>query len=535
MPDRVEMPVADAALRVKNFDEVALGYTPEMAAIEASRCLGCKNPLCVQGCPVSVDIPGFIECLKQQDVAGAYAAIRKTNCLPAVCGRVCPQEEQCERNCVLGRKGQPVAIGRLERYVADHLAQGCWDASCEKIPCTTTGESPCGCAVTAPCGCAAASETPCGHAPEAGQSAAAADQCACGGPSSQNACAPAQNGCGCATSAQTSCAASQNPSSGKKVAVIGSGPAGLSTAGELASRGYSVTLFEALHSPGGVLSYGIPAFRLPKDIVQREISLLRTMGVDIVCNAVIGKSLTIDELTADGYAAIFIGSGAGLPRFMGIEGEFLNGVLSANEFLTRVNLMEAHRPDSQTPVLAARNVAVVGGGNVAMDAARCALRLGAETVSIVYRRSLAEMPARAEEVHHAEEEGVRMLCLTNPVKLCGEARVSHMHCQKMQLGEPDSSGRAQAVAIPDSLFELPADMVIMAVGTSPNPLLAQTTPGLLTDRRGCLVVQESVKTSRPSVYAGGDAVTGAATVIQAMGAGRRAAMEIDAELSALPR
>ncbi len=452
-PKKNEMPVQAPDIRNKNFSEVALGYTKEQAIDEAQRCLACKHKPCVSGCPVSIDIPAFIEKVAQGDFEGAYEVIYKQSSLPAVCGRVCPQERQCESKCVRGIKGEPVAIGRLERFVADwHMAN-----ATEKV---------------------------------------------------NN--APMQNG--------------------KKVAVIGSGPSGLTCAGDLAKMGYSVTVFEALHTAGGVLVYGIPEFRLPKDIVKREIENLKALGVEIVTNAVIGKTLTVDELFDMGFEAVFIGSGAGLPRFMNIPGESLNGVYSANEFLTRTNLMKAYKEDSQTPIMHAKRVAVVGGGNVAMDAARCAKRLGADDVYIVYRRSMEEMPARREEVEHAEEEGIVFKTLNNPVEIVGNEQnfVNGIKCVEMELGEPDESGRRSPVAIAGSEYILDVDAVIMSIGTSPNPLIRSTTDGLDTDRRGCIITKdETGLTSREGVYAGGDAVTGAATVILAMGAGKSSAKAID--------
>ncbi|MBR2926937.1 MAG: NADPH-dependent glutamate synthase [Clostridia bacterium] len=454
---RQPMPEQEAQVRRHNFDEVALGYTPEMAVLEAERCLQCKNPLCVAGCPVGIDIPGFIQKVKLGEFEEAFRIIDAQSSLPAVCGRVCPQESQCEGKCICGVKGEPIAIGRLERFVADtHYAQ-----STEKI----------------------VPPTPNGH----------------------------------------------------KVAVIGSGPAGLTCAGELARRGYEVTVFEALHKAGGVLVYGIPEFRLPKRIVEREIEQLRALGVKIEVNTVIGKTYSVEELMKEmGFEAVFIGTGAGLPRFLEIEGENLKGVYSANEFLTRINLMKAYREDSSTPVLHARRVAVVGGGNVAMDAARSALRLGAEKVYIVYRRSLEELPARREEVEHAVQEGVELMLLNNPVKVLGDDKgfVKALRCVRMELGEPDASGRRAPKEIPDSEFDLECDSVIIAIGTSPNPLMKNTTKGLEVNRRGGIVVAEQTgKTSLEGVYAGGDAVMGAATVILAMGAGKNAAASIDRFLS----
>lgn len=451
-------------LRRSNWEEVSCGYTPEEAMNEAARCLNCKNPLCVAGCPVSVNIPRFIQLVAAGDFEGAYRVIRETNSLPAISGRVCPQETQCEGKCVRGIKGEPVAIGRLERFCADYVMQ-------------KTGES----------------------------------------------CTPSQcEACGrCGNSADTE--------EKIKVAVVGSGPAGLACAGELAKRGYAVTVFEALHKAGGVLVYGIPEFRLPKSIVSEEIKALEDAGVTVMTDMVIGKILSIDELFDRGYRAVFVGTGAGLPRFMGIEGENANGVYSANEFLTRINLMKAYRDEYITPIRKGNAVAVVGGGNVAMDAARCAKRLGAEHVYIVYRRGEEEMPARREEIHHAKEEGIEFLLLTNPVKIStdSEGNASALTVVKMALGEPDASGRRSPVAVEGSEYELAVDTVIMAVGTSPNPLIRMTTPGLETDRRGCLVTLDGNTTTREGVYAGGDAVTGAATVILAMGAGRDAAAKID--------
>ncbi|MCH5201160.1 MAG: NADPH-dependent glutamate synthase [Oscillospiraceae bacterium] len=450
------MPEQKADVRNKNFEEVAMGYTPEMAVEEASRCLNCKNKPCVEGCPVNVRIPEFIEKVAASEFEEAYKVITSTNGLPAVCGRVCPQESQCEGKCVRGIKGEPVGIGRLERFCADwHMKNG--DAKTEK---------------------------------------------------------PASNG--------------------KKVAVVGAGPSGLTCAGDLAKKGYEVTVFEAFHTAGGVLVYGIPQFRLPKEIVRKEVQNLEDLGVEIKTNMIIGKTLSVDELFEMGYKAVFIGSGAGLPSFMGIEGEDLIGVFSANEYLTRTNLMKAYLDEYDTPIIKSRTVAVVGGGNVAMDAARCAKRLGAETVYIVYRRGLEEMPARKEEIHHAMEEGIIFRNLTNPVKINGDenGRVKSMECVEMELGEPDDSGRRRPVVKEGSEFELEVDTVIMSIGTSPNPLIRSTTEGLETNRRGCLVVnEETMQTTREGVYAGGDAVTGAATVILAMGAGKQAAAAIDEYLS----
>ena len=447
------MPSQDPQVRNKNFQEVALGYTEKMALDEAERCLNCKNMPCVKGCPVSIEIPHFIEKVKKGDFEDAYQVIAKSSSLPAVCGRVCPQETQCESKCVRGIKGEPVGIGRLERFVAD------WHNE---------------------------------HAQE-------------------DAVRPEPNG--------------------HKVAIVGAGPAGLTCAGELAKKGYAVTIYEALHLAGGVLVYGIPEFRLPKSIVQKEVDGLKAMGVDVECNSVIGKVLTIDELMDEmGFEAVFIGSGAGLPRFMGIPGEDLNGVYSANEFLTRVNLMKAYREGADTPIKKNRKVAVVGGGNVAMDAARCALRLGAEEVYIVYRRGMEELPARKEEVEHAEEEGIIFKTLCNPVEVLGDEKgfVKGVKCIEMELGEPDASGRRRPIEKPGSEFVLDVDCMIMSIGTSPNPLIKSTTKGLDTNKHGCIVADETTgQTSRPGVFAGGDAVTGAATVILAMGGGKNAAKAID--------
>ena len=453
---KTPMPEQDAIERGRNFKEVTLGYSDEQALTEAARCLQCKTAPCRQGCPVGVDIPGFIGKLKTGDVAGAREVLKDYNGLPAVCGRVCPQEEQCEKYCVLAKKGEAVGIGRLERYTAD---------------------------------------------------------------TARNQAVPQEEAALAAADAQ-------------KVAVIGSGPAGLTAAGEMAKRGYQVTVFEALHRPGGVLVYGIPEFRLPKDeVVQAEIDALRKLGVDIEVNVVIGQTYTIDELLEEeGFEAVFIATGAGLPHFMGIPGEQYNGVYSANEFLTRCNLMKAYRfPECATPIHVGRRVAVVGGGNVAMDAARTALRLGAEKVYIVYRRSEAELPARLEEVHHAKEEGIDFQLLNNPVEILGEdGWVRQLRCIRMTLGEPDASGRRRPEAVPGSEFELDVDTVIMAIGQGPNPLVQQTTKGLDVNRRGNIVADaETGATSREGVFAGGDVVTGAATVILAMGAGKKAAAAMD--------
>ena len=446
------MPVQDPVVRSGNFNEVALGYTYEMAVEEAKRCLHCPKKPCVSGCPVGIDIPAFIQKVAQEDMEGAYAVLSAASTLPAVCGRVCPQENQCEGKCVRGVKGESVAIGRLERFVAD------WHRE---------------------------------HSEEK----------------------PVKP-----------------PFNGHRVAVVGSGPSGLTAAGDLAKMGYKVTVYEALHTPGGVLVYGIPEFRLPKDIVRQEIDGLRELGVDVETDIVIGKTLTIDELFEMGNEAVFIGSGAGLPRFMGIPGESLNGVYSANEFLTRINLMKAYRPDSKTPVQHAKRVAVVGGGNVAMDAARCAKRLGAEEVYIVYRRGMEELPARAEEIEHAVEEGIIFKTLSNPIEVLGDEKgmVKGIVCQEMELGEPDASGRRRPVPKEGCAFTLDVDCMIMSIGTSPNPLIRSTTPGLETNRHGCIVTNgDDGLTTREGVYAGGDAVTGAATVILAMGAGKNAAAAID--------
>lgn len=446
-----EMPVQDPNVRNGNFLEVALGYTEEQAVNEAERCLNCKNKPCVGGCPVAIDIPGFITKIKERDFEGAYQIISKSSALPAVCGRVCPQETQCECKCVRGIKGEPVAIGRLERFVAD------WHNA---------------------------------HATEKPQ---------------------------------------KPESNGHKCAIIGAGPSGLTCAGDLAKMGYEVTIFEALHLAGGVLVYGIPEFRLPKKIVADEIENLKALGVKVETNVVVGRTIEVDELFAMGFEAIFIGSGAGLPNFMNIPGENLKGVYSANEFLTRVNLMKAYIPHSDTPIKDCKNVAIVGGGNVAMDAARSAKRLGAENVYIVYRRGMEELPARKEEVEHAEEEGIIFKTLSNPVEVLGDEYkfVSGLKCVEMELGEPDASGRRRPIVKPDSEFVLDVDCVIMSIGTSPNPLIRNTTKGLETNKWGCFIADENGLTSREGVYAGGDAVTGAATVILAMGAGKTAAKAMD--------
>ena len=448
--NKTPMAEQDPQVRNANFKEVALGYTLEEAMNEAKRCLGCKNRPCVSGCPVGIPIPEFVGKVAEGDIAAAYELLSNANALPAISGRVCPQETQCEGKCVRGIKGEPVSIGRIERFVADWAAE---------------------------------------------------------------------NGVSNVATA---------PKNGHKVAVIGSGPAGLTCAGELARMGYAVSVFEAFHTPGGVLSYGIPEFRLPKAIVKREVANLEKMGVDIELNMVIGKVLTIPELFDMGYEAVFIGSGAGLPMFMKIPGESLIGVYSANEYLTRINLMKAYKEDAATPILHNKKVAVVGGGNVAMDAARCAKRLGAE-VHIVYRRSEAELPARAEEVHHAKEEGIVFDLLTNPVSIEGDEsnHVQSITCVRMELGEPDASGRRRPVVIQGSEFKMEVDAVIMALGTQPNPMSYEGTPGLEKTRKGCVAADENGCTSCPAIFAGGDAATGAATVILAMGAGKSAAKSID--------
>lgn len=463
-PKKHEMPTQEAKVRARNFQEVALGYSEEIAVAEAQRCLNCKNQPCVSGCPVNIHIPEFISKIKEKDFEGAYQTISQTSSLPAVCGRVCPQETQCESKCTLGIKFEPVGIGRLERFVAD------WH------------------------------------------------------------------------NVNASAAVDPVPSNGHRVAVVGSGPSGLTCAGDLGKKGYQVTVYEALHTAGGVLVYGIPEFRLPKAIVAKEVETLKALGVDVETNVVIGKTLTIDELFEMGYEAVFIGSGAGLPNFMNIPGEELKGVYSANEFLTRSNLMKAYRDMPDTPIMKGGNVAVVGGGNVAMDAARTALRLGADHVYIVYRRSMNELPARKEEVEHAEEEGIEFKLLCNPVEILGYRNendprdpkngfVTGMRCVKMELGEPDANGRRRPVPVKDSDFILDVDTVIMSIGTSPNPLIKNTTKGLEVNSHGGIIVNEAGLTSRECVYAGGDAVTGAATVISAMGAGKVAAKAIDEYLS----
>lgn len=449
--ERTPMPEQPAEERRKNFNEVAFGYTKEDALAEASRCLACKDPKCVEGCPVNVDIPGFIQLICEENFEGAIEKIKETNALPAICGRVCPQETQCEARCVLGKKGQPVAIGRLERFCADYER--------EKGVKTPEVMSP----------------------------------------------------------------------TGKKVAVVGSGPAGLTAAADLAKLGHKVTIFESLHKAGGVLSYGIPEFRLPKEIVRQEIEYIEKLGVEIKPNYIIGRIKTLDEL-CDDFDAVFLGTGAGLPSFMGIEGENLNGVYSANEFLTRVNLMKAYDPEYDTKVRQGKHVVVVGGGNVAMDAARSALRLGAEEVSIVYRRGEEEMPARREEIEHAKEEGITFRLLTNPVRILGDEKfnVTGVECIKMELGEPDKSGRRSPVPVEGSEFLVPADVVVIAIGTSPNPIIFKGSEGLEQNRRGTVVADEETgATSKCGVFAGGDVVTGAATVISAMGAGKKAAKAID--------
>ena len=445
------MPEQDPNVRNHNFKEVAMGYTPEMAMDEAKRCLGCKNMPCVKGCPVNIRIPEFIAKVAEGDFAGAYEVITATNALPSISGRVCPQETQCECHCVRGIKGEPVAIGRLERFVADWYRE-----NVNAMP----------------------------KKPE---------------------------------------------SNGIKVAVVGSGPASLTCASDLAKKGYEVSIFEAFHTAGGVLVYGIPEFRLPKAIVQNEVDKLAALGADVETNVVVGRTYTIDDMFEDGYKAVFVGSGAGLPMFMGIPGEALAGVYSANEDLTRINLMKAYREGYDTPIKDSKKVAVVGGGNVAMDAARCAKRMGAE-VYVVYRRDEEAMPARREEIHHAKEEGIQFLFLNNPVQILddGHGKVRAMECVKMELGEPDASGRRRPQEVPGSNFELEVDTVIMSLGTSPNPLIRSTTPGLEANQRGCLIAdEETMATTREGVYAGGDAVTGAATVILAMGAGKKAAAAMD--------
>lgn len=449
---KLPMPEQPADVRNKNFLEVATGYTPEMAVEEAKRCLGCRNQPCVAGCPVNIRIPEFLAAVAEEKFEEAYKIILSTNCLPAVSGRVCPQETQCEQLCVRGIKGEPVGIGRIERFVADYARENGFTSGINPVP------------------------------------------------------------------------------NGHKVAVVGSGPAGLACAGDLVAKGYDVTIYEALHVAGGVLSYGIPEFRLPKVIVKKEVDNLLSLGVKLNTNYIVGRTVSIDELLSDeGFEAVFIGSGAGLPSFMNIPGENLLGVYSANEYLTRTNLMHAYEEGSMTPIFRGNSVAVVGGGNVAMDAARCAKRLGAENVYIVYRRSMDELPARVEEVHHAMEEGIIFKLLHNPIAILGDEKgyVKGMECVEMELGEPDESGRRRPIEKKGSNFELPVDTVIMSIGTSPNPLIKATTPGIEVNRKGCLVCTEDMATTRQGVYAGGDAVTGAATVILAMGAGKIAADSID--------
>lgn len=453
---RVPMPEQPPSERAKNFDEVPLGYTPEMAMAEASRCLQCKRPACVAGCPVGVDIPGFLKLLADGEFAAAARKIKETNALPAICGRVCPQETQCEARCVLAKKFEPVAVGRCERFVADYEREN----DLIELP-------------------------------------------------------------------------KSAPPNGKKVAVIGAGPSGLTVAGDLVLLGYGVTVFEAFHRPGGVLMYGIPEFRLPKAIVQSEVDYLARLGVKVELNQVVGQTVEVDELLEGGYDAVFIGVGAGLPMFLGVEGEDLGGVYSASEYLTRSNLMKAYLfPKTDTPIVRGSNVCVIGGGNVAMDAARTALRLGADSVRIVYRRSRAELPARAEEVHHAEEEGIEFRLLTNPVGFLGDDRgmVRGMRCIQMELGEPDDSGRRRPVAVPDSEFVIETDLVIVAIGAGANPLLTKRTEGMDLNKWGYIVSDDRGRTSRKRVWAGGDIVTGSATVIEAMGAGRIAAKDIHAYL-----
>ncbi|MGI6710559.1 MAG: NADPH-dependent glutamate synthase [Bacilli bacterium] len=446
-----EMPSQAPFERIKNFDEVALGYTFEMALDEASRCLNCKNPPCVKGCPVNINIPRFISKIKEKEIKEAYDVISEYSLFPSICGRVCPQETQCEAQCVRGKAGEPVGIGYLERFVADYVYENKSKRSIIK-----------------------------------------------------------------------------EKDNNIKVAVVGSGPAGLTCASELARRGYRVTIFEALHAAGGVLAYGIPEFRLPKKILADEIERLKSLGVEILTNVIIGKSLTIEDIFSDGYKAVYLGTGAGLPKFMKIPGENANGVFSANEFLTRINLMKAYKEGYETPIYRANKVAVVGGGNVAMDAARCAKRLGANEVYIIYRRSEKEMPARLEEVHHAKEEGIKFMLLSNPTEIVAEnGKVVGIKCVKMELKETDSKGRMTPVEIKDSEFFTKVDAVIMALGNHPNPVLTKTTDNLEVDSRGCLIVDENYQTSRKGIFAGGDAVTGAATVISAMGAGKVAAKNID--------
>lgn len=458
--NREPMPKQDPKLRVRNFNEVALGYSAEQAKAEASRCLQCPKHPCIDGCPVEIDIPGFIKAIRDGDIPKAVRIVKDKNSLPGICGRVCPQETQCETTCVLAKKGAPIAIGRLERYVAD------WER---------------------------------------------------------------------ANMGVTNPSIIKPSPTGKRVAVVGSGPAGLTAAADLAKLGHRVTIFEALHVAGGVLMYGIPEFRLPKAIVQAEVDYVTSLGVELKLDSVVGKLVTVDELLNNGYDAVFLGNGAGLPMFLNIPGENLNGIYSANEFLTRINLMKAYLfPEYDTPVKVGRRVAVIGGGNVAMDAARCALRLGADEVYIVYRRSEAEMPARREEVENAKEEGIHFKLLTNPKQFLGNEQnwVVGMECYEMELGEPDGSGRRRPIAIPGSEFVIDVDVVIVALGTTPNPLIAQTTEGLGTTKQGTVIADEATgRTVKPKVWAGGDIVTGAATVISAMGAGKRAAADIDEYLS----
>jgi len=455
---RQKMPEQLPGERRKNFDEVPLGYSEETALLEAERCIQCKNPKCVEGCPVNINIPGFILKIRERDFSGAISIIRETNSLPAVCGRVCPQESQCEKMCILGRKFEPVAIGKLERFVADYEREK------QHIPVPVAERE-----------------------------------------------------------------------KGRSVAIIGSGPAGLTAAGDLSHMGYSVTIFEALHKPGGVLVYGIPEFRLPKAIVEYEIEALKKQGVNMVLNRVVGMSETVDDLFDQGFDAVFIGTGAGLPLFLNIPGENLQGVYTANEYLTRANLMKAYKfPEYDTPIIKGNNIAVFGGGNVAMDSARTALRLGADNVYLVYRRSRDEMPARVEEVHHADEEGIDFRLLTNPLRFIGDdkGRLAAVECLKMELGEPDDSGRRRPVPVEGSEFIIDVDVAIIAIGNAPNPIIQKTTAGLETNRWGNIIAdEETMKTSRQGVFAGGDIVTGAATVIEAMGAGRKAAMAIDEFLS----
>ncbi|MGD0090857.1 MAG: NADPH-dependent glutamate synthase [Planctomycetota bacterium] len=452
------MPEQPAAQRIRGFTEVALGFTPELAVLEANRCLGCKKPKCMEGCPVQIDIPGFVKLIQENDFKGAARKLREFSDLPAVCGRVCPQEEQCEQFCSLGKKGQPLAIGRLERFAAD----------CERAD--TQRALP-----------------------------------------------------------------ALAPKKGKKVAIVGSGPAGLTAAGELLKRGYEVTIFEALHEPGGVLVYGIPEFRLPKEIVRYEIDILRRMGAEIKTNMIVGRTFTVDELLNNGYSAVFIGAGAGLPILLNLPGEHLNGVYSANEFLLRMNLMHAFEfPKYHTPVFCGKRVAVFGGGNVAMDAARVALRMKPDKVYIAYRRTAAEMPARAEEVEHGKEEGIEFMFLIAPTKILGDEKgwVKGVECLKMELGEPDASGRRRPVPIPHSEFVLDVDTVVIAIGNTPNPIVPNTTKGLKVGKHGTIEADAKGATSRPGVFAGGDIVTGAATVILAMGAGKKAAQAIDEYIQA---